>query len=620
MSANFFTLCIGLMIATLVSSCGSDSSTTTPVNSQETIAADSLSSDDTANVSTGETASESDPVESNPDETSPGDTNTVEAGDESLVQENNPGEVETESNPVSPQDDGEQAEPEQEQELAAEEPVEQPAEEPAAQNTQNNQRLNFGSATLLVDLVPNGDSYPAKFHRSGDSLYFWTVDANPRFADCSSHWGSLGDVHKRIAFNFVATHPETGAVAMNKRMMTLGDFAEDPNDACAGYNGSVMQVYEQKWFTPESATDTQQFALRFEDYYLGPDQVWMTDGSESNTSKVDSAQMQERTIFEGDKVFIVNVDGLWVSDTFSGNRRKLFEAVGDGYYNIKRIVKSPARQATFEISVGPNNRQIWTYDLDTDEWEKTFTIKPDGNVYTHYETLLVDGETVLSQGRNVIDGESALAFSNNYGEVTSFQIVTDSAPSIFNTDDEISHDEYVYSAPDLSVEPAGTSIWRFRDGRVENLFSLAPDLQNMRIIAGYGDRIYVAGTREIRPRPESTVSFELWSYDQQTGQLVKLSGDDWYAVKYNHAIRDQSFVFRYLNTPDGLVFVNLKDDSGRELWFTDGTPEGTRQLADINPGIDSGDPENFYYSGDALYFSADDGTHGREPWMIPVSR
>jgi len=32
------------------------------------------------------------------------------------------------------------------------------------------------------------------------------------------------------------------------------------------------------------------------------------------------------------------------------------------------------------------------------------------------------------------------------------------------------------------------------------------------------------------------------------------------------------------------------------------------------------DPQNIYYSGDAVYFSANDGTHGVEPWMIPISR
>ncbi|HYI21786.1 MAG TPA: ELWxxDGT repeat protein [Candidatus Limnocylindrales bacterium] len=58
--------------------------------------------------------------------------------------------------------------------------------------------------------------------------------------------------------------------------------------------------------------------------------------------------------------------------------------------------------------------------------------------------------------------------------------------------------------------------------------------------------------------------------------------------------------------------------SGRELWATDGTPAGTDFVEDINPGplADSGDASNFNdLVGGKLYFIVDDGTHGEEPWI-----
>jgi len=82
--------------------------------------------------------------------------------------------------------------------------------------------------------------------------------------------------------------------------------------------------------------------------------------------------------------------------------------------------------------------------------------------------------------------------------------------------------------------------------------------------------------------------------------------------------------------PDGLVsaggraFFTADDGShGRELWESDGTPEGTRMLTDLNPGGYSGLP--FYYanltvSNGYLFFAADDGKTGLEPWVLPLER
>ena len=258
------------------------------------------------------------------------------------------------------------------------------------------------------------------------------------------------------------------------------------------------------------------------------------------------------------------------------------------------------------------------YDLDTDVWEKKFSIKPDINTYHHQEILLVDGDTLLSLGNDSIENQTALGFSSNFGDVTSFEILTDSRPIISNTS-LASNNELFFTSIDYRADPNITSVWGYREERIEKLFSVFENnLRLKQVIEGYNGRIYLTGTR--KPENSSNDLLELWSYDTQTAQLVRLSNDDWYAIIENHPTPDEGYVFRHLNTPDGLIFVNLKEDSGRELWFTDGTREGTRQLTDINPGTGNSDPENFYHSGDAIYFSADDGIHGSEPWMIRISR
>ena len=65
---------------------------------------------------------------------------------------------------------------------------------------------------------------------------------------------------------------------------------------------------------------------------------------------------------------------------------------------------------------------------------------------------------------------------------------------------------------------------------------------------------------------------------------------------------------------DGEFFFVANDgESGRELWRSDGTPEGTNLVRDINPDGES-DPRELTVFRGHLFFSADDGSHGRELW------
>ncbi len=72
-------------------------------------------------------------------------------------------------------------------------------------------------------------------------------------------------------------------------------------------------------------------------------------------------------------------------------------------------------------------------------------------------------------------------------------------------------------------------------------------------------------------------------------------------------------------TPDGGRVFYVDDDGihGRELWVSDGTPEGTYLVKDIRPGPEgSFDPwPQLTAVGDRLFFYADDGASGWELWV-----
>ena len=71
----------------------------------------------------------------------------------------------------------------------------------------------------------------------------------------------------------------------------------------------------------------------------------------------------------------------------------------------------------------------------------------------------------------------------------------------------------------------------------------------------------------------------------------------------------------YLTVADNTLFfvASPHPSVSDELFRSDGTPAGTVML-DINPGSASSSPYSFAAFNNMIFFSADDGTHGRELW------
>jgi len=84
-------------------------------------------------------------------------------------------------------------------------------------------------------------------------------------------------------------------------------------------------------------------------------------------------------------------------------------------------------------------------------------------------------------------------------------------------------------------------------------------------------------------------------------------------INYHEDSDPQTFVaFQngfYFTATDGL-FENF----GRELWYSDGTSEGTLMVKDIKQGQNSSSPSSLVVVNNTLYFTADDGVYGSELW------
>lgn len=72
-----------------------------------------------------------------------------------------------------------------------------------------------------------------------------------------------------------------------------------------------------------------------------------------------------------------------------------------------------------------------------------------------------------------------------------------------------------------------------------------------------------------------------------------------------------------IKTKFGFYFTSTDGYSGnfgRELWYSNGTPEGTLRVKDIYPGKNSSGLSSLTVINDILYFTANDGKHGSELW------
>ena len=107
--------------------------------------------------------------------------------------------------------------------------------------------------------------------------------------------------------------------------------------------------------------------------------------------------------------------------------------------------------------------------------------------------------------------------------------------------------------------------------------------------------------------------YELWRSDG-TADGTKMVRDILPGTAWTGSYPDQ------LTNIAGTLFFGADDEihssgaTGTELWSSDGTAAGTKLVRDIYPGDRGSGPDRFIDVSGTLFFSADDGTHGRELW------
>ncbi len=159
-------------------------------------------------------------------------------------------------------------------------------------------------------------------------------------------------------------------------------------------------------------------------------------------------------------------------------------------------------------------------------------------------------------------------------------------------------------------------LWRLVPGRHPGEFEVKKWMRG-------GMVRWIAGIERVgNPTGPGSIVFTAQDYRKETGvELWKANSKSSYYTRLLVDIRpgkDSSFPSEYCSNGKGTVlFSALTDSEGIEPWRTDGTKEGTSLVADIfTPPLPTfgSIPSQLADVHGTLYFSANDGIHGRELW------
>ncbi len=349
-------------------------------------------------------------------------------------------------------------------------------------------------------------------------------------------------------------------------------------------------------------------------------ELWKSDGTLQGTIEVadidpnGSSYPQDLTNVGG-RLFFTADDGV--------NGRELWTLDGSTPRMVLDIANGPASStpvslvdvggvAYFVATSDTSGTELWKSDGTSDGTVQVSDINLD--VGSSNPTDLVNVGGVLYFVAD--DGVHGLELWRSSGDASSTQLVTDvQLGPVGSSPDWLTNVAGVlfFTADDGT---GGVELWKVDSDTSDAVLvkEIAADntSSNPSWLTNVDGVLYFSAN-------DGTSGIELWKSNGTTTGTLLVSdirtGTDALDLPYS------SYPSNLTNVAGTLYFA-ANDGRGNELWKSNGSASGTVLTLDIHAGSSSTDspnsssPSHLTNSGGILYFSANDGVHGIEPWRI----
>ncbi len=425
-----------------------------------------------------------------------------------------------------------------------------------------------------ADPKPTRGSNPAPFASMGDALYFTTFEDEEvpklwRTDGTAAGTRALADVGPKGMLTF-------GSAGLSE-LTVLNDSLYFATSQSSGYElwktdgTSSAAVTTDVLLATEASYPIELHTHNGELFFAGKDtthgvELWKTDGTSTvlvkdlNAGTPSSNPASFTSVVGGDLYFLVNSSTtgweLWKTD---GTEPGTVRAVD---------IRGSAGTGTVTSIAGAMGDSLYFVAADT---------------ATGPELWRLDGTGTATLVKDIRSGAQGSGPSR-------FAVI--GTTLYFTADDGVSGRELWRT----DGTPAGTS-------RVKDI-AIGTTSASPAAFAVIGTTLYFTAD-------DGVSGSELWRSDGTETGTVRVA--DVRPGSAHGVLAESLFVL-----PDEKVLLFAANDgvNGTELWRSDGTEAGTFVLHDIAPGQLSSDPESFAFFGSSIAFGANDGRHGREPWLM----
>ena len=340
--------------------------------------------------------------------------------------------------------------------------------------------------------------------------------------------------------------------------------------------------------------------------------LWISDGSDAELFAGHSSPGVVGLAVANGALYFSDPVGLWRLDASDGTPVLLSDK-----QNAQNVVALDDDTIAFLASAGSGpagkDHRLYISDGTPATTVEVSSLAPTGpGVDRNGSSLQGAGGGVVFAVVNYENEENVLIGSNGSAVGTTILLVPTIGPANSRPEDlVVLGDEVLFTATPTTAGSPSTKLYR---GSLAAGVSMVTDIRPEPDGWGFVDEVAnttVVGNRVFMGARDGSSGLEPWVTDgTETGtRLLK---------DISPGSQSMPRAFRDLNGIAIFAATAASNFTGHELWRSDGTAVGTELVKDIWPddqGKKGSDPREGLVIGSLMYFTADDGSHGRELWV-----